>query len=69
MVTRRELVLMLQAAQAARISDEPPGLHLHLSGPELRELSAAGDRALRDARWLEELPLDGILPAFVFVPR
>ena len=60
---------MLQAAQAARISDEPPGLHLHLSGPELRQLNVAGERALQDARWLKELRLDGIPPAFVFVPR
>jgi hypothetical protein len=70
-MTRREVhLLMLQAAQAAaQTSNAPPGLKVQLSAADMKELQTAADRALRDARWLEELPLDGILPAFVFTPR
>lgn len=70
MLNRRELhLLMLQTLQSSRTSGQPPRLNLQLGAQELRDLEAAGDRALREAGWLAELPLDGVLPAFLFRPR
>ena len=71
MVTRRELsnLLLLQGLQPAKVNLDLLLPDLHLSPSELREVAAGGERALREARWLEELPLDGVAPGFIFVPR
>jgi len=70
MTSRRKIaVLMLQGLPASLIRGQPAQLNVQLSARESRELEAAGERAMREAGWLEELPLDAVPPAFVFVSR
>jgi hypothetical protein len=53
------------ASAAPRLAVDDLGLP-----PEVRaDLASFAEPVLREAAWLEELPLDGALPAFVFVPR
>jgi hypothetical protein len=42
---------------------------LKLPSEVLARLEHGVTDVLEDARWLEELPLDGLNPGFVFVPR
>jgi hypothetical protein len=71
-MSRRSVVgfAALSLAPQVGAADDPPAIRdLHLP-PELRQdLEQRAQRALQEAHWLEELPLDGVDPGFVFHVR
>lgn len=69
MITRRDASRLFFAAAAQAAAREDRLLHeLHLSPSDLDQLAPGGERAVRDALILADLPLDGVAPGFVFVP-
>lgn len=72
MLTRRELsnvLLLLPALQQHSAAAESAPGGLSMSQEELRDIAPDRDRALRQADSLEELPLNGVPPGFVFLAR
>ncbi len=64
---------MRPAPRPARRPANPPraGLAIDVLGLDAAtraDLEAFAQPVLREARWLDELPLDGIRPAFAFTP-
>jgi hypothetical protein len=63
------------AAGVAPPSSNRPGGHglpiydLNLPPEVLADLEAFAQEVIRDVRYLDELPLEDVPPAFVFVPR
>lgn len=47
----------------------PPAVRdLNLPSEMNQDMEQRAQRAIQEARWLEELPLDGVAPGFVFTP-
>jgi len=55
---------------APRASAEvPPAVReLNLPAELNQDMEQRAQRVIQEARWLEELPLDGVAPGFVFTP-
>jgi hypothetical protein len=72
-MTRRSVAAMAAALSVAApvgAQDVPPPVRDLQLPPELRaEIDQRARRAIEEARWLEELPLDGVDPGFVFSPE
>ena len=67
------LAIDAPGTQARPAAGEPPraGLAIDVLGLDAAtraDLEAFAQPVLREARWLAELPLDGIRPAFAFTP-
>ena len=70
--TRRQFVGMLAALGAPQTSTSPkrlPIYDLDLPPEVLTDLEAFAQDVIREARWLDELPLENVDPDFTFVPR
>jgi len=80
MMTRRTFGTAIAAAgmsPAAAVSSPAGELsggglpvdQLHLPAEVYADLKAFAEPVLEQARWLEELPLEGVDPGFAFTPR
>jgi hypothetical protein len=69
MLTRRALAsfLLVPALKSQETAELLP--ELHLTEAERRQIAKDVESALRQARWLLELDLDGVAPGFLFLPR
>jgi hypothetical protein len=69
-MTRRDLEKLLLAApfSLAEAAGRTSIDDLHLDAATLEQLGREAERALEQARWLQELPLEGVVPGFVFEP-
>jgi hypothetical protein len=70
MMTRRDVEKLLLAAplSLAGAAGRTPIDDLHLDAATLEQLTREAERAIEQARWLQDLPLEGVVPGFVFVP-
>jgi hypothetical protein len=70
MLTRRDMTGLLLAPALQSPQADPGALReLQLSPAARQELIDESRRAVEQARFLSELPLDGVAPGFVFLPR
>jgi hypothetical protein len=69
-ITRRELSALLLAPPLQPTDAAPAAIQeLQLEPAEQQALAEEGKRALQQAGWLRELPLEGVAPGFVFLAR
>ena len=68
MITRRELSALL-LVPPLQLPDAGPAAiqELPLDPADRQELAREGKRALRQAGWLQELPVEGVAPGFAFL--
>lgn len=72
MISRR-MMIRLSLALAGPVSSRAAGClsvhELNLPGSVMADLEKSAEGALKQARWLEELPLEELPPGFLFLPR
>ena len=77
-ITRRQATCLLLASAglplssgAARSGESGGGAITELKLPPevLAQLEHSAPGVLEEARWLDELPLEGLAPGFVFIPH
>jgi hypothetical protein len=81
-ITRRQIVGFLVASAVGcsrlpeKVADPNTGnprcsaiAELNLPSSALAQVEHMAPGVLAEARWLEDLPLDDLPPAFVFIPR
>ena len=71
MITRRALSALLLAPPVQLPEAAPPTAipGLPIDPADRQELAREGKRASQQAGWLQELPLEGVAPGFVFLVR
>jgi len=77
-ITRRQATCLLLASAGLPLSSgaAPSGesgdagiTELRLPPEVLAQLEHSAQSVFEEARWLEELPLEGLTPGFVFIPH